>query len=155
MKTLNAIFALAASFSLMACSTLVQKAIEKPRLEMASVGISNLTREGATVLFGIRIENPNAFSIDVDSLKYDIEIAGKRVSQGALEKPVEIAAKGKSLVEVPVPVLYAQVFSSIFDFLQTGMSTYRIKGEAEVGFLKIPFENAGEFSFKEQTELQR
>ena len=131
------------------CSFIAKKVIEKPKVDLASVNLRDAHATGATVVFGVKVENPNSFALRVDSLKYDVEIGGKAFSSGKLEKPAEVGGKGTAVIDVPVPVRYADVFASLLEFVQKGTSSYRVKGTAAFGVLEIPFDEKGDLKFTE------
>jgi LEA14-like dessication related protein len=140
------IFSLAAAIR---CTTLGQAILEKPKVELDHVSLREANSSGAIVLFGVKVDNPNAFSLKVDTLKYDVEIGGKHFSSGKIDKPAEVAAKNNAIVEIPVPVKYSDVFSSVLELLTKKTSSYRLKGEASFGLLNIPFDEKGEFKLHE------
>lgn len=145
-----AAFALVLTLALaLGCSSLGRKLIETPKVELAKVDVRDTKADGATVVFGVRVENPNAFALKVDSLRYDVEIGGKNFSSGKIDKPAEVAAKDKTIVELPVAVRYADVFSSLLDLVKKGTSTYRLKGDASFGLLTVPFDEKGEFKLNQ------
>lgn len=129
------------------CQTIGQAIVEKPKVALDHVGLKDMTMEGATILFGVKVENPNSFALKVDSLRYAVEVGGKPFGSGQIEKPTEVAGHGKAVVEIPIPVKYADVFASLIDFVQNKSSTYRVKGEATFGVLNIPFDEKGELKF--------
>lgn len=135
--------------SVAGCSSLVKQVLKEPKVNLEKVDVREVGASGATVVFNVGVENPNGVGITLDALKYDVEIAGKALSSGALEKPAEVAAHGKTVVEIPVPLKYSEVFSSLMGFLKAGESTYRVKGEAAFGIFSIPFDQAGKFKLRE------
>lgn len=134
--------------SVVGCSAIAKKIIEKPKVALERVHVRDVGSAGATVVFGVQVENPNRFSIKVDALRYDVEIDGKVVSSGSLDAPAEVPAKQTSIVDIPVPIQYGDLFSSVLGFIQNGASAYRIKGAAAFGMLEVPFEKSGELNFR-------
>lgn len=134
------------------CTTF-RKKVEKPKVQLHSVGLKNLEKQGATLLVGIEVENPNDFELRVDRLSYEAEIEGRPVAAGTLDESVGVPAKGKSVVEIPVAVNYGDLFGSIIDFVsrigQNEKKTrYRVKGSARVGLFDIPFDEQGELELE-------
>jgi LEA14-like dessication related protein len=141
-------FAAIVAFS--ACSMIAKRVIEKPNVKLARVDLRDVNAAGATVVFVVEVDNPNPFALKVDSVRYNIEIGGKPLSTGHIDSISEVPAKSTGLVEVPIPVRFADLFSSVLDFLQNGTSKYHIKGEASVGILSVPFDESGELNIKGQ-----
>ena len=99
-------------------------------------------------MFGVGVENPNAFALRLDALKYDLEIGGKAIGSGKIEQPAEVAARSKGVVDVPVPVKFADLFSSIQDLMTKTTSDYRVRGEAQFGLVTIPFDEKGQLKLR-------
>ncbi len=150
--------AIAGALSLLLASalgcTMLQKTIEKPKVQLHSVGLKKLENQGLTLLVGLEVENPNAFELRVDSLRYEAEIEGRKVATGMLEDSVGVPAKGKSVVEIPVAINYGDLFGSVLDWVtrmgQNEKKTrYRVKGSVRVGLLDIPFDEQGELDLEQ------
>ncbi|MES2857256.1 MAG: LEA type 2 family protein, partial [Bdellovibrionota bacterium] len=80
---------------------------------------------------------------------YDLEVGGKHLSSGQLEAPAEVEGLKSTIVPIPVPVKFSQLFSSAMDFIQKRTTQYRVKGEAKFGLITIPFDNAGDLKLNE------
>lgn len=126
-----------------ACGSLT-KLTEKPRVHLDSLQIQSPTREGATLVFGVMVENPNPVAIEVDEVTYELEIAGRALSSGRLENGARVPAKDKAIVSIPVAVKYSDLFESLLQLLKNPTSPYRIKGAARIGPFAIPFDQTGE-----------
>lgn len=130
------------------CTSIAQQIIKEPKVAFANIGIQNIGVNGATIMVGISVENPNAFALAVDALKYDLEIGGKALSAGQIPEAISVGGGEKKIIEIPVPVKFQDLFSSVFDFMQKTSSNYRVKGEARFGFLTIPFDKTGDLKLK-------
>lgn len=140
---------LALAFVVASGCTSFGRKVEKPKVQLHSIGLKKLEDQGATLLVGIEVENPNAFELKVDRLRYEAELEGRTVATGTLDETVGVPAKGKSIVEIPVAVNYGALFGSVIDFMsrlgQNEKKTrYRVKGSVHVGLLEIPFDEQGE-----------
>lgn len=141
-----AIVGLSSFFS--GCTYVAKKIVEPPTVALDRVTVKDVGASGATVVFGVAVDNPNPFMIRVDQLKYDVDIGGKPISTGKLEHAAEVGGRSKAIVDIPVPVKYSEVFSSLFDFVSKGTSTYRVRGEASFGVLSVPFDKSGDLKLK-------
>ncbi len=130
------------------CTSIAERVIEKPKVALDKVNVSDVRADGATILFGVLVDNPNPFALMVDSVKYDVEIGGKHLSSGVLDKGAQVAAKAQSIIEIPVAVKYSDVFTGLSMLMNNGKSNYRLKGEAAVGLITIPFDHTGELKLK-------
>jgi LEA14-like dessication related protein len=130
-----------------ACSTL-SKLKKEPIARLESVQVAAPDADGATLLFGISVENPNEAAIEVDGLDYSLEIEGKPFASGAIEQKASVPALGAATIQIPVRVKYRDLFASVLDFLRAGSRKYRLTGHAKIGWLSIPFEKSGVAAFR-------
>lgn len=137
------------ALSLAGCAALSEKVIERPDVEISNVGLQDVGMRGATLVFGVKVDNPNAFKLQLNGLKYTLEMGGKQLAANELQEPAEVPANGSSVINVPVTFKFSEVFSSLTDFAQTGASSYRIKGDARLGLFTVPFSRTGELNFKQ------
>lgn len=149
MKSLLATFMLLAIVGCSSsCSSVAEKLVEKPKVALSSIALKDVSTNGATVVFGVEVDNPNAFALRLDALRYDLEVGEKQIGSGRIEKAAEIAGRSKGIVDVPVPVKFQDLFSSISDFMQKTTSNYRVRGEAQFGLITIPFDEKGDLKLK-------
>lgn len=126
------------------CASLSRAVITEPRIQMEGVAVTEVNSQGAKLVFSIRVENPNRFRLKVDSVRYDVEINGKTISHGQIDEPTEVPSNAHSVVEIPLPVLYRDLFDSIANLFRTRSSRYHLKGEARFGVLSVPIDASGE-----------
>lgn len=142
------LLALSCLFTFARCSSLARQLIQEPKIELSRVGIKDVGVNGATILIGVQVENPNPFVLRIDALKYDLEIGGKLLSSGEIPDAIQVAGKTTSVVDIPVAVKFQDLFSSMMDFFQKSATSYRVKGEARSGLLTVPFDKTGEMKLK-------
>ena len=132
---------------IVACTTLT-KLKKDPKAEFEGLAIAEPTAEGAVLLFLVRVENPNEVPIEVDALDYALDVEGKPFAKGAIDEKTSVPANGKITLKVPVSVKYQDLFSSVLDFLQGKSRKYVLRGGARFGWIRVPFEKAGEVKFQ-------
>jgi beta-carotene 3-hydroxylase len=143
------LIALLASFTAMnSCTALAKKIIQEPKVTLAHVGVKDVGLNGATLLVGVQVDNPNPFNLRVDALRYDVELGGKLLSSSELPGAADVPAHGTQIVEIPVPVKFQDLYASALDFFSKSSSSYRIKGEARFGLLKVPFDQSGDLKLR-------
>jgi len=130
------------------CSLLGQKDIQKPKVKLESVNVQNAGLAGATLLFGLNVDNPNGFPLKVDGLKYNLEVDGRQITDGELKGPTEVAANSASVIQVPIALTYKEVFGSMAGLLRNQAAPYRVRGAAKLGFFSIPFDEDGVLAFE-------
>lgn len=124
------------------------KDMKKPVVELKEVEMANADAKGANLLFNIQVMNPNDFALEVDSIRYAIEIGGKQIAQEEIKDATKVDANTTGIVKIPLKVLYADIFTSIGDFLRNESTAYRLKGSASVGMLSLPFDETGGFKIE-------
>ncbi len=130
------------------CASISRQILSEPKVTFSSVGIRDFNQDGATILFGILVENPNPLALYVDTLKYDVEIGGKLISSSHIEKAASVPAHGKAVVELPVPVKFSDLFQSLSDLFGNGTTSYHLKGEAKVAVFTLPFDQSGKIKIR-------
>lgn len=130
------------------CSSVMQAVLSEPKVTFGSIAVRDANNEGAVVVVGLNVENPNRVGLQVDELNYVLEMGGRQVAASKLEKPAQIEARATTKVEIPIPFRYDQVFSSVLDLLAKGTAGYKIKGEARIGLFKLPFDQSGELKLR-------
>lgn len=132
--------------TLAGCSTYSKyKNMKKPAVKLETVKVEDVNFKTAKFMFGIQVDNPNEFPLKVDSVKYDIELAGKHMTTESIDTPTEVGANTKTIVQLPLTVQIADLFNGIGDFLRNDKTAYRVHGAARVGLFSLPFDEAGEF----------
>ncbi len=142
--------ALSGSFVLMTgCASLVEKVVQEPKVTFAGVDVRDFKQEGGTVLVRLQVENPNSFALKIDDLKYELEVGGKHLSTGQLAEPASVKGNGKTIVPIPIPIKFNDLFASAMDFIQKRTTKYRVKGEARFGLINVPFDQKGDLKLKQ------
>jgi LEA14-like dessication related protein len=129
---------------LLACTSLVQKIVKEPKVTLSGVGLKDVNQNGGIVLVNVLVENPNPFILKIDALKYELEVGGKHLSTGQLLEPAQVSGNSNTVVAIPVPVKFSDLYSSVMDFIAKRTTTYHIKGDAHFGLMTIPFDNTGD-----------
>jgi LEA14-like dessication related protein len=142
------IFLCAALTLIVGCSYIAKKVMEPPKAKVERVSLKDASISGATIVFGVEVDNPNPFAVRVDDLNYAVEVGGKPIGKGQIESSAQVGGRSKAVIDLPVPVKFSDVFSSLLDFVTTGTSAYHIKGEARFGLIKVPFDKTGELKLK-------
>lgn len=147
MKFVVVLMALAAGLS-SGCSTIAKSVIQEPKVSLSHVSVQKVDMSGATIGVGVAVENPNPFALRLDSLKYKLEVGGKQITESELTNTQEVRAHDTQVIEIPVPVKFQDLYSSVLDFMQKTTSNYHITGEARLGLLKIPFDHTGDLKLR-------
>jgi LEA14-like dessication related protein len=148
MTRLTALAAALAVAALPGCSLLnsiAGTAFEAPKLTFESWSADAVDLEGVTIALHYRLDNPNAFGLDLERLGYRLEVEGRRVVEGQLPAGLHLAAKAASPVAVPVRLRWRDLPGFAEALLTRSDVGYRISGEAGVrtplGTVTLPFEH--------------
>ncbi len=133
----------AAAIAATGCASL-SALLEEPKVGLQALKVQDPTANGVTLVFLLLVENPNPIALGVDELAYDLEVSGRALTSGKLAGGARIPPKGEAVVEIPVPVKYSDLFTSVLQLLKDQASPYRLKGAARVGPFEIPFDRSGE-----------
>ena len=84
---------------------------KKPTANVNSVSIADVTLQTATLLFDLSVDNPNAIPIESEGLDYNLSVSQKSlVSVDRSRKKIDLPARGRGNLSVPVTVNFADVY---------------------------------------------
>ena len=130
-----------------ACSTLPRD-FETPKFSIANIAPKDMSVFEQRFDVQLRIQNPNNFDLDVNGLRFDIELNDKEFGSGMSGQKVTVPRFGSETVT-------AEVITGLGSFLRQaqGMSAggtkvrYRLKGKAFAeapSTFSVPFDESGE-----------
>lgn len=109
-KPLACLFVLLVGFS--AC-TFFKKTVglvpTKPKVELESIGVKNLTWEKVQLLVGLKLQNPNSFSLDLSNLDYSVTYQEQIVAEGKYPKPFKLESDDLSRIQLPISLHAAKI----------------------------------------------
>jgi len=126
--------------------------LKLPTVNLGSVDLKKVGLTGADLLVKIGINNPNSFSTKLHKLDYALQVGGKPLVSGLQDKMVQINAKGKSTIEIPVKVNFFQAGTTLLGFIKNKDSLkYNLTGSAALepalkglGLFNFPFNKQGQ-----------
>jgi LEA14-like dessication related protein len=93
------------------------------------------------------VTNPNDAALSLAETDYKFSLDGKQVVAGKPEQGIRIPARGSSDITLPASVKFADLSSSIADFLRKEQATYRAEGhigvDTPIGIAALPFAKEG------------
>ncbi len=92
--------------------------VHVPRVKVASVRLEGLTLQGASLVLGLELGNPNGFGLSLSSLDYRFSVSGQRWATGTSRRAVQIGARQSGRVDIPVNLDFASIGRSVRDTLQ-------------------------------------
>ncbi len=154
----RAVWFVMALFTLSACATLENAKPVAPEVSIASVRPMNLSLSGQKLNFTLRVKNPNAFDLPVQSLEFAATLAGKKIAEGVNNSAVTIPARQEAMMDVIVVAglstvidQFKSIAGSIGEDLKSeeGISLdYGIKGAVKLANwpTKFPFDVKGDLA---------
>lgn len=136
---------LAVLLGLTACAALVRP--EPPEVRLAGLAIDEIGLFEQRYRVTLRLENPNAFALDVEALRFDLALNGRAFAGGVSASGFELPANGSERAEVVVTSDLAAVLDLIGPWLrgEGGELRYTLAGEADLAGrpAPVPFQRSG------------
>lgn len=125
-----------------ACSTF-DRVVQKPSVELDSVNLEDPSLTALTMVFGVRVDNPNNFTIPVSALNYELRLNGNDLAKGVFDDPGKIPARGNAVVKIPVRVSYFSLYKTARSIQDKRAVSYEIKGDIDAAGITVPFNETG------------
>lgn len=124
--------------------------IQKPKLSVSDVQISDVSLQDLELTFDVDVDNPNSVAINVASYDFDFLIDNNSFVKGSQPLSTEIKSSAKSTVQIPIRFTFQelyQTFESIRDKDETGFNLDAIIGVnlPVLGFTEVPIKKSGTF----------
>ena len=135
----------------------ISKSGHVPSLKMPSISLSQLKMDklgftGADLTLEIKLKNPNALSLLLKDMNYQLNVSGTNWIQGKTSKEMSISDKGESLISIPFSLNFLSMGQSVYNLLSGNQElNYNLKGNASLGSslkllgdFELPFDQSGE-----------
>jgi LEA14-like dessication related protein len=147
------IFLIIVVISLISCSSLdsiIGKAgIQKPDVSVTHAKIDKLSFTSADLLFDLKITNPNQVGLKFTGFDYNFLIEGTSFLSGVQESGIEIHSKSDSTVQLPLTLVYKNVYETFRNLYEKDSSNYQLKCSFSfnvpvLGNVTVPVNKEGE-----------
>ena len=139
--------ALALAFSaLAACATLGTR-LAAPKVTVESISVGGIQGADAMVTLSLRVENPNAIDLMVESLRFGLSINDIALTRGATAQGETIAAGGYAVIQLDTRTNMNAVLQVIALSAGGRLASlqYALDGEAIVqNGIRLPFARRGD-----------
>lgn len=146
-RRIVAAIALAALAGMAGCKTLARQALANPVVEVKDVQVKGIGTQGGSLDVILDVYNPNEFRMDATRITYQVWVDSSRVADGAIDRLVTLAEKGRSDITVPVNFTYEAVRAAMTQFMLRGSVDYRVTGQFTVvtpfGNITRPYSGVG------------
>jgi LEA14-like dessication related protein len=88
-----------------------------PAVRVTSLRLDRMTLQGASLVLGLEISNPNGFGLGLASLEYRFAVSGRDWASGTSRRTSNIGARGSGQVDIPIDLDFGAVGRSVADVL--------------------------------------
>jgi len=128
-----------------ACASLL--GIEKPEVSLANIEPGEINAFEQRFVMGLRIVNPNDFSIDLDGLVVRAKLNDRKLATGVSDEPIPLPRLGSATVRLETSTTTLDWIAQLPALVSAGDLSYAIEGHTyyvgESGRIKIPFSKEG------------
>ena len=114
------------------CATAVEEVVRAPRVELTGIQVMGLGFNGQTFQLSFTVHNPNPFSLPIESIDYDIRLAGQRFASGGTVSALSVPAGGDSRFAMSVDLDLLQTAPQLLSIVRDGVRKdipYELRGE--------------------------
>jgi len=135
----------------------ISKSGSVPTLKLPSISLNKLKMDklgftGADLTLEIKLKNPNAISMLLNNMNYDLNVSGAQWVQGKTNKAMNISAKDENIIKVPISLNFLGMGTSVYNMLTGNQKlNYDLKGNASLsssldllGDFNLPFNQTGD-----------
>ncbi len=122
-----------------------------PSVKLSSIKLKSLNFSSAKLELQLKLDNPNAFSLNINKLNYDFVVNNKKWGMGQIAQALQINEKGSSIIKIPLSLNFMEIGRTVYNMV-TGNSglNYELKGDVALTSslkmmpqLSLPFVRTG------------
>ncbi|MCF8067544.1 MAG: LEA type 2 family protein [Desulfobacterales bacterium] len=119
-----------------------------PKVSLKNVDLTSISFSGASMVFALELINKNDFTVLINSLDYNINLAGAEFVNGATKSISPIDSNGKTRLEIPVNISFLELGMSAYNILKDNNTDYELGGDMKfqipgLGEKSFPFNRSG------------
>ena len=130
----NFVLLIMISILFISCSTF-KSITSEPEITFDSVKVIKINFTSADFIFKYNVNNPNKVTINLEQFKYDLIVENSKFISGVSPGPISIKKKGNSYVDVPVTIVYKDLFDLYSNIHKQDTADYNLATEFT---LKLP-----------------
>jgi|GEM_PF-1982395 len=150
-KTIS--FTLLLSLLLSSCA-MVKKHVRKPTVDYQDYKLTSVSLQDASVDFHLKLNNPNPVRIPIKNISYTLRLHNKNLLQGKIKPKTDIPANGSTQLTIPARINYQDVIGGIKGLLDQHAISYELKGDIDLGLIKLPYNTAGTIPLPRLPEIK-
>ncbi|MGM0546015.1 MAG: LEA type 2 family protein [Bacteroidota bacterium] len=126
----------------------LSNSIQKPQLSVENVRVSNFNFEEMELTYDIKVENPNALSVQMLAYDYNLDVNENTLVNGDQKKELAIEASGASTFQVPMRLNFSDVYRSAQSLRDSDEASYHFLSNLTfdlpaLGETKVPVRKEG------------
>lgn len=123
--------------------------VVEPEVDVTDVRLLGTTLTGADLLFEFRVDNPNSVGLVLDGIGYRLRLNDEPLLDGRRDERTQIAANGRSTIELPVSLKFEDIYRVIRSFQGRGKPDYALDADFRfdvpvLGSVTVPVSQRGE-----------
>jgi LEA14-like dessication related protein len=131
---------------LMSCATLEQLVVP-PDVKVENINIADFSFEDVTLDFGLLVNNPNPFGVDLQGYAYKFAVEGKEFLSANETRQINVGAAANSNINIPVTINFKELYNLMQETKDLDSLTFDLVGNLQPGGLlsafDIPFSKKG------------
>ncbi len=139
---------------LMGCAS-IESLTERPEASFEGVQLQEVTLTQASLLFILKIENPNPFNLSIRQVDYNLSVNNTELITGKIDESLKVPAGGHSLIQIPVDLRYLDAFGSLAEMANASQTPYLLQGVVTIGQFRVPFSYEGTLDLPNPTAFHR
>lgn len=119
---------------------------QEPTITLEKIKPLNFSFDKQELEFTLNVENPNAFTLPINTLAFTAKLAGEHIADGASNERVTIPANGSALLNIVVTTSLSKLISKLQSATDEGNNLdYNVKGRLKLDNWPkvIPFDSSG------------
>lgn len=125
-----------------------------PKVKLQNLTLEKLNYTSANLALKLQVDNPNAFSLGLDRLRYDLTVNGKRWASADQASLGSVQQQQQNTITLPLTLHFMELGTSVYNLLSSGQKLdYRLNGTLDasssnslIGKFDMPFNNRGQIS---------
>lgn len=102
-----------------------------PAIRLADLRVEEFGWRGARLVLDLGVDNPNAFGVELDALRYELHVDGERWASTGAESGTAVPANGRATVSLPFRLDFGAVGREAYRLLTGGGPLdYALEGTA-------------------------
>lgn len=126
----------------------LSNSIQKPQLSVENVRVSDFNFEEMELTYDIKIDNPNALSVQMLAYDYNLDINENSLVSGNQKKELAIEASGASTFQVPMRLNFVDLYRDVQSLRDSDKASYSFLSNLTfdlpvLGQTKVPVSKKG------------